>query len=125
MSATDKRRAGRKSGLGPRLVTASPLPQDEQALLKAYRAMDDEGRHDTLRMANWQVENYPAQTQRGLRVTFMVVTQAQEHAILRDFRSLGAEAKDFVCRTAAAIAEDEARRAKAQQPLRLITGGRL
>jgi len=104
-------------------VTPAALSTDEQALLAAYRVMDDEGRADTLKMANCQAENYPAPAPRGRRLTIMVATCADEQAILRDYRAMDADARSDFCCISTAFATDRPARAP-RVPLRLVIGGR-
>ena len=85
-------RGGRKL----QVVPPAALSAEEQALLAAYSAMDEQGRVDALSMAIWSAENYPAPAMRGRRFTIMVATQADEQALLRDYRAMGADARsDF------------------------------
>jgi catalase (peroxidase I) len=96
---------------------------DEQALLAAYRKMDNRARCNTLRIALRHADDWPASNQPGARRSVMVSTEADEQAVLRNLRSMSVDARGFVCRTAAAIAQDFA--ARSEQPLlRLVVGGR-
>lgn len=107
----------------PRAVTPAALPTDEQALLVAYRVMDDRARRLTLRMAVSSAVKHPAPAQRGPSLSAM---PAAALPLLHDFCWISASAQHDVCCMVAGIAEYEAAEpAKpARQPLRLVVGGR-
>jgi hypothetical protein len=119
-----KRRAGSKSGSAGKpelqVVPLAELPADEQALLAAYRTMDDRARRITLRCAIRKAEEWPAATQPGPRVTAL---WAEEQALLSDFLSMDMDARHDVSCMVAAIARQNPWK-DPRPTLRLIVGGR-
>lgn len=96
---------------------------DEQSLIAAYRKMDNRARCNTLRIALRTADEWPALGQSRVHHAIMLTTQADEQAVLRNFRSMSMDARDTVCRMVASIAQGEAERSE-RQPLRLVIGGR-
>jgi len=94
---------------------------DEQALLAAYRTMDDRARDNTLRIAIRTADQWPGSEQRSPRRTIMVATEADEQALLNDFRAMDEKGKDDAARFAAFVRTQSDRRRPA---LRLVIGSR-
>jgi hypothetical protein len=101
-------------------VPPAALQADEQALLVAYRTMDDRARGSTLRIAIRSAEQWPAPAERGPRLMAMPLAALP---LLRNFCSMSASSQNDVCCMVAAIAEDEAARLE-RQPLCLVIGDR-
>jgi hypothetical protein len=110
-------RGGRKLQVAP----PAALPTDEQALLVAYRSMDDRARRLTFRLAISSALRHPAPAQRGPCLSAM---PAAALPLLKDFCSMDDQGREDVIRFAGFVETQSARRQSSLQPtLRLIVRG--